>query len=180
MRIQPVPADHASELFERAERLYRFLPNTIRVMARGTRVGELYLEAGRLNRRATLSALERELLAITTAAYNRCEYCLAAHTLAAQAFGASPDQAAAAQDAQAEDPRTAALLEYALAVLEARGRISDGQLAAARAAGLDDTTLLDVLAVVVENTLGNFVNNLALTDVDESLRGRSLTSAGSS
>jgi uncharacterized peroxidase-related enzyme len=173
MRIQPIPDDEPIELFERAKRTYRFLPNTIRVMARGTRVGELYLEAGRLNRRGTLSALERELVAITTAAYNGCEYCLTAHTLAAQAFGASPDEAAAAQNARAEEPRTAALLGHALSVLEARGRITDEQLAAARSAGLDDTTLLDVVAVVAENTLGNFVNNLALTELDEQFRALS-------
>jgi uncharacterized peroxidase-related enzyme len=139
-------------------------------MARGSRVGELYLEAGRLNRRGKLSAVERELVAVTTAAFNGCEYCLKAHTRAAQAFGASAAEAASAQDARAMEPRTAALLAHARALLDSRGRVNDEQLAAARAAGLDDTTLLDVVAVVTENTLGNFVNNLAQTDIDERLR----------
>jgi uncharacterized peroxidase-related enzyme len=169
MRIDPLPAEDPGqhELFERARRTYRFLPNTIRVMARGSRVGELYLDAGRLNRKGTLSALERELVAIMTAAFNGCEYCLTAHTLAARAYGASAAAAAAAQEARADDPRTAGLLELGRAVLESRGRVSDEQLASARAAGLDDTALLDLVAVVAENTLGNFVNNLAETDIDE-------------
>ncbi len=169
MRIEPLPADDPGqrELFERAQRTYRFLPNTIRVMARGSRVGELYLEAGRLNRKGALSALERELVAITTAAFNGCEYCLTAHILAAQAFGASEAAAAAAQDARADEPRTAALLELARAVLESRGRVSDEQLARAHAAGLDDTALLDLVGVVAENSLGNLVNNLARTEIDE-------------
>ena len=169
MRIEPVESDdpgHA-ELFERARRTYRFLPNTIRVMARGSRVAELYLDAGRLNRKGALSALERELVAITTAAFHGCEYCLTAHTLAAQGFGASTADAAAAQEGHGGDPRSAALLELALAVLEMRGRVTDAQLSGARAAGLDDTELLDVVAVVVENTLGNLVNNLARTEIDE-------------
>ena len=171
MRIDPVPPDDPKrhELFERAQRTYGFLPNTIRVMARGSRVAELYLDAGRLNRRGTLSALERELVAITTASYNGCEYCLTAHTLGARAFGASAAAAAAAQDACSDDPRTAALLELARAVLESRGRVGDEQLVRARTAGLDDTALLDLVAAIAENTLGNFVNNLACTDIDERL-----------
>jgi uncharacterized peroxidase-related enzyme len=171
MRIEPVPPNppgaRERELVERAERTYGFLPNTVRVMARGSRLGELYFEAGRLNREGSLSALERELVAIATAAFNGCEYCLAAHTLAAQAFGASSVEAAAAQDARSKEPRTEALLEHAQAVLTSRGRVSDEQLASAREAGLDDTTLLDVVAVIAENTLGNLVNNLALTEIDE-------------
>ncbi len=172
MRIDPVPPDSRDsaerKLFERAERTYGFLPNTIRVMARGSRVGKLYLEAGKLNRNDTLSAVERELVAIATAAFNGCEYCLTAHTLAAGALGARTTAVAAARDAAAvDDPRADALLDLARAVLASRGRVSDEQLAVARAAGLDDTTMLDVVAVVAENTLGNFANNLARTEIDE-------------
>ncbi len=171
MRIEPVEIDdpESEELFARTRRAYRFVPNTIRVMARGSRVAELYLDAGRLNRRGTLSALERELVAITTAAFNRCEYCLRAHTLAAQAFGASPDATTLARQARAGDPRTTALLELALALLEARGSVSAAQLADARRAGLDDRTIVDLVAVVAENTLGNFVNNLAHTQIDKGM-----------
>lgn len=171
MRIEPVSNDDPAhdELFSRARRTYRWLPNTIRVMARGSRVAELYMDAGRHNRASTLDALERELIAIVTAAHNGCEYCLSAHMLAARALGASQPAVRAARTADADDPRHAAMLRFAGAVLDTSGRVSNEQLADARAAGIEDTLLLDIVAVVIENCLGNFVNNIAQTELDDVL-----------
>ncbi len=171
MRIEPVAEDtpdrHA--LFARARRTYRWVPNTIRVMARGSRVGELYLDAGEHNRAGRLDPLERELIAIATAAHNGCEYCTTAHLVAARSLGADEADVLAARAAEANNPRHAAILRFASEVLDSTGQVSDEQLAAARAAGLDDSLLLDIVAVVIENCLGNFINNVARTEVDEVL-----------
>ena len=170
MRILPLDDDgrdtRVTALFDRARATYRWLPNTVRVMARGSGSGELYLTAGALNRDGSCGELERELLAVTTAAFNRCDYCLTAHSLAARALGASEEDVLSAQAGRASDPRTDAMLQFARAVLRERGRVHDDELVQARRGGLDDRLMLDIVSVVVENTLGNFVNNIAETELD--------------
>jgi alkylhydroperoxidase family enzyme len=51
-------------------------------------------------------------------------------------------------------------------VLRARGQISDGELAAARDAGLSDAQIAEVVAAVALNVLTNYFNNLAGTEID--------------
>jgi uncharacterized peroxidase-related enzyme len=153
-------------ILERARGWYGWVPNTIRVMARSASAADLYLDADERNRETALSALEREAVAVATAAHNRCEYCLTAHSLALAGLGASASEVAAAREAKSDTPRTDAILAFAAAILRARGSVSDEDFQAALAAGLEQSTLLDVVAVVIENSLGNYVNNLAGTPLD--------------
>lgn len=51
-------------------------------------------------------------------------------------------------------------------MLRARGQISDGELAAARDAGLSDAQIAEVVAAVALNVLTNYFNNLAGTEID--------------
>jgi uncharacterized peroxidase-related enzyme len=174
MRIQAIteedPDAPTSTIFEQARRQYGWLPNTIRVMAHGSSAAELYMTAGRLNRGGSLSAVERELIAILVAARNGCDYCLLAHSLAARGLGSSAVEVLEAHDARSPEPRAAVILRFASALLQRIGAVTDHELEEARAAGLTDTMLIDILGVVIENCLGNFINNLAQTEPDDELR----------
>jgi uncharacterized peroxidase-related enzyme len=174
VRIQAIteedPDTPTSMIFEQARRQYGWLPNTIRVMARGSSAAELYMTAGSLNRGGSLSAVERELLAILVAARNDCDYCLLAHSILARRLGSSAAEVLEAHDARSPEPRTTAILRFASALLQRMGALTDHELDRARAAGLTDTTLIDILGVVIENCLGNFINNLAQTEPDDVLR----------
>lgn len=57
-------------------------------------------------------------------------------------------------------------MQLAVALVTQRGVISDAQLATARAAGVDDELMMEVLGQVVINTLTNYGNHLAETDID--------------
>jgi alkylhydroperoxidase family enzyme len=60
----------------------------------------------------------------------------------------------------------ATAMAFALAVLQAKGRVSDATLAEARAAGLDDNEIVELVAHVALNVFTNYLNNLAGTEVD--------------
>jgi len=49
---------------------------------------------------------------------------------------------------------------------QTRGHLSDEQIASARAAGIDDKKIIEVIAIVAAQTLTNYLNNVALTDID--------------
>ena len=44
--------------------------------------------------------------------------------------------------------------------------MSDDQIAAARASGIDDVKIIEVIALVAVQSLTNYLNNAALTDID--------------
>ncbi len=156
--------------FDAARKRYGWLPNTVRVMVRSGSAAEVYLAAGKLNAGTSLTNVEREAVAIATAAHNRCDYCLLAHSAALAAAGSTPAEVQSMQDGTCSDPRVSAILVFARAILDHRGGVGDADLDAAHAAGLDHGTLLDIAAVVAENTLGNYVNNIARTPLDPVLR----------
>jgi uncharacterized peroxidase-related enzyme len=105
-----------------------------------------------------LGAKLSEQIAVAIADRNRCEYCLAAHTVLGKGAGASAEEMAAAQCGTSSDARTGAALKFALQVVSARGQLSSNDVANLRAAGFDDEQIVEILAHVALNLFTNYVN----------------------
>lgn len=108
--------------------------------------------------KGTLGARLGEQIAVAVANRNRCEYCLAAHTVLGQNAGASSAEMAAAQVGQSADAKTAAALTFALAVVERRAQISEADVAALREAGFGDEQIVEIIAHVALNLFTNYIN----------------------
>ncbi|HET6788397.1 MAG TPA: peroxidase-related enzyme [Aquabacterium sp.] len=106
----------------------------------------------------TLGARLGEQIAVAIANRNRCEYCLAAHTVLGQQAGASAADMAAAQVGQSDDPRTAAALRFALKVVSDRAQVSDGDVAELHEVGFGDEQVVEILAHVALNLYTNYIN----------------------
>lgn len=106
----------------------------------------------------SLGAKLGEQLAVAIANRNRCEYCLAAHTVLGRNAGASAEEMAAAQVGESGDPKTAAALRFALKVVEWRARVEDADVAALRKAGFDDGQIVEIMAHVALNLFTNYIN----------------------
>jgi len=107
-----------------------------------------------------------EQIAVAVANRNACEYCLAAHTALGRKAGASSEEMSAAQDGRSDDPKTAAALRFALAVVDRRGQVDDADVQALRAAGFDDEAIVEILAHVALNLFTNYVNVAFAVPVD--------------
>ena len=106
----------------------------------------------------TLGAKLGEQIAVAIANRNRCEYCLAAHTVLGQNAGASAADMAAAQVGQSSDPKTAAALAFALKVVEQRAQVSEAEVANLHEVGFKDEQVVDILAHVALNLYANDIN----------------------
>lgn len=106
----------------------------------------------------TLGAQLGEQIAVAIANFNRCEYCLAAHTLLGQKAGASAAEMAAAQVGQSDDARTAAALRFALKVVRDRAQLIDGDLAQLQEAGFTDEQVAEIMAHIALNLYTNYIN----------------------
>lgn len=109
----------------------------------------------------------RELLAVAVATVSGCKYCLAAHAHYAEAFAKlSKQDIEDARHGRSSNPKTNALLRFAVLVAEKRGRVSDAELAAVRAAGFSDAQITEIVVLVVSDLFTNLVNLVAQTDLD--------------
>jgi uncharacterized peroxidase-related enzyme len=108
--------------------------------------------------KGTLGAKLGEQLAVAIANRNRCEYCLAAHTVLGQNAGASCAEMSAAQAGQSGDARTAAALAFALKVVEQRAQITDADVDRLRSAGFGEEQIVEIMAHVALNLFTNYIN----------------------
>ncbi|MCE5977855.1 carboxymuconolactone decarboxylase family protein [Pseudomonas sp. JR33AA] len=138
-----------------------FIPNAFKTLAHAPVALNGYLGLAQALGKSSLSAAEREVVALATSEINGCDYCLAAHTFFGGKAGLS-DEAVR----QARAGTLSAVAALAQQITARRGQLSDEQIAAAREAGLTDSKIVEVVAQVTLLTLTNYLNNIAATDID--------------
>jgi uncharacterized peroxidase-related enzyme len=89
---------------------------------------------------------------------NSCEYCLAAHTMLGKKAGVTGDALAAAQDGDSEDARVAALLGFALKLVEERGQVTPQDVQTLRDHGWSDEEIVETIGQVALNLYTNYLN----------------------
>lgn len=142
------------------------VPNLFATFAHSPAVLNAYLGLSDALGAGVLTARQREIVALAVAQTNGCEYCVSAHTMMGKGAGLAVDAILAARHGKGADALDHAVASLAKSLVDDRGQISDAQLAAARLAGLDDARIVEIVAVVALNTMTNFMNNVAHTDVD--------------
>jgi uncharacterized peroxidase-related enzyme len=164
-RINTISLDTATDatrtVLDGVKKKIGFLPNLFATLANAPVALDTYVQASAILGKSSLSAQEKEAVYLATSQVNGCDYCLAAHTLFGGKAGLSPQDILAARQGELNAYAT---LAYQLT--ESRGHLNDEQIAAARAAGIDDRKIIEVIAVVAVQTLTNYLNNVALTDID--------------
>jgi uncharacterized peroxidase-related enzyme len=154
------------ELFDGIRAKRGVVPNMMRVMANSPAVLRGYLGLSGALAAGSLGAQLREQIALAVAEANGCDYCLAAHAAIGAGAGLTGAEIAAARRGAAADPRRAAVLRLAVALVEGHGHVADAELTRVRAAGYTDGEIAEIVAAVALNVLTNYVNILAGTDVD--------------
>lgn len=169
-RITPVQRATTQESirrsFDTVEKLLGIVPNMVRTMAASSSVLDGYLALSSALRRGVLPAALQEQLALAVAEANACDYCLSAHTALGRHAGVSPAELESNRDGRSGDPKTAAALRFALAVVDRRGGVSDEALDAVRAAGFSDGEIAEIVAHVALNVFTNYFNRVAQTEID--------------
>lgn len=125
------------------------------------------LQNGAALKRASLTPREQEAINLAISEATGCDYCIAAHTLAAKRAGYSDAQARALRSgAYAEDARIDALIRFALRLLRERGTLAAEHVEALRAAGYTDRQLVEIPQAVAAILFTNMVNRINDTTLD--------------
>ena len=156
----------AKELLDAVKGKLGLVPNMTRAMANAPAVLEGYLSLSGALGKGTLSAKDRERIALAVGQANGCEYCLAAHSTIGKMVGLTADQILDSRRGTSVESKSAAIVQFARQVLDKQGRLSDADLADARIAGLDDAAIAEVVGNVALNIFTNYFNHVAATDID--------------
>lgn len=169
-RLHPIPLEHAQgkqrELLEAAKKKLGKHINIVATMANAPSVLEAYLGFAGAMGHSKLSAKAREAVALRIGEKNHCQYCVSAHTAVGKAVGFTQDETLKVRQGEAADPTIQAVIDLADAIAQTKGFISDDQFNAAKAAGLGDEEITEVVGLVALNYFTNFFNHVAETEVD--------------
>lgn len=165
-----------SELLARGRKAAQgMLPNMYRAMAHNPALLDAYLygyEA--LRKESGFTPAELEVICLVISYENACDYCVAAHSLAADTLSRVPRKVTdAIRDGQdIPDPQFRTLAEVTRQVLLSRGRPDSATVQKLLDAGYDEKHLLGIVLAIGIKTLSNYTNHLFDTPLDSVFKVR--------
>lgn len=164
--IEAAPAN-AQPLLEAVKKQLGVVPNLFRLVATSPAALEGYLGLNGALSKGMLDARTRERIALAVAEINGCSYCLSAHTYLGKNLAKLDDEELEAnRRGTSNNSQADAAVRFAVKVVNSRGHVSDDDLSAVRMAGYNDGQILEIVLHVALNTLTNYVNEVAKTDID--------------
>ena len=157
----------AQPALEAVKKQLGVVPNLFRLVANSPAALEGYLGLNGALAKGSIDARTRERIALAVAEINGCDYCLSAHSYLGKNLAKLDDAEIAANRAGGStDPKAAAAVRFAARIVQTRGHVADADVQAVRSAGFSDAQLIEIILHVALNTLTNYVNEVAKTEID--------------
>lgn len=156
----------SKELFTAIKGKMGMVPNMMRTMGNSPAVLNGYLGLSTALSSSSLTPKTRELISLMVANENGCDYCNSAHSFIGGKIGIDADALAQARIGVSSDEKTNAALEFAKAVLDTKGNVSDDAIAKFKSAGYQEEQIAEIVAAVSLSIFTNYFNNTAKTDID--------------
>src|SRR5262245_27312758 len=169
-RVLPVQSEEApgpsKDPLAAVGRAFGMVPNATQVMARSPAVLEGFLALSSALSKVGIGDKLHTQVKLAASEANACNYCTSILCAVGSQAGLTAADLIEGRSARAADTRTDAGLKFAAQVLETRGKVTDADLQAVRAAGFDDAAIIEIVASVVLGCYTNFLNNVAETPLD--------------
>ena len=164
VELEDMPEDLRARVAPIAEKS-GFVPNVFRTLARRPAELRAFLDYhdALMEAPGPLSKAERELVVVATSAANDCTYCVVAHGAILRVRSKDPEKAdrvATNPGGVPLAPRERAVVALALVLAVDPASCTDGELEAAREAGLSDDEIWDVGAITALFALSNRMAHL--------------------
>ena len=162
----------ARPLLNAAQSKMGFLPNLLAKLAEAPAALEAYLTLAGIFDKTTLAPGERQLVLLTTAVENACEFCVAAHSAGAKRTKVEPTVVSAVREGKrVPDNHLQALIEFTRRVVRERGWVGDDAVRAFLDSGFTAQNVLEVIVGVSLKTLSNYANHIVETPLNAELAG---------
>ncbi|PRX54897.1 carboxymuconolactone decarboxylase family protein [Flagellimonas meridianipacifica] len=162
-----VATGKTKELFNGIQSKLGMVPNMMRTMGNSSAVLEGYLNLSGALGKGSLGSKLGELIALTVAEANQCNYCLSAHSFIGEKLvRIDADSLEQAREGKNRDTKIQAALAFAQVLVAKRGQVSDEDIEAVKAAGYTEGEVGEIVAHVALNVFTNYFNNTADTVID--------------
>jgi uncharacterized peroxidase-related enzyme len=164
--IEASPAA-SQPLLEAVKKQLGVVPNLFRLVGNSPAALEGYLGLNGALAKGALEAPTPERIALAVAEVNGCDYCLSAHSYLGKNLAKLSDaEIAANRNGGSTDTKADAAVRFAVKLVNARGHVSEADVKAVKAAGYTDAQVIEIVLHVALNTLTNYVNEVAKTEID--------------
>ncbi len=162
-REEVSPANQA--IFDNLKKNLGVVPNLYATLAHSEHALGNYLAFQ--NGKSSITGKAREVVNLVVSEINSCEYCLAAHTMIAKKSGFSDDQILEVRGGNASfDPKFDALARLVRDIAVKRGHADASLIEAFFAAGWTKENLVDVIVVIGDKTVTNYLHATTRVPVD--------------
>src|SRR5690349_11724742 len=156
----------AKEMMELVKKRLGRVPAMYQVMANSSAVLESYVKLNVALGSGTLGSKMAELIALASAEYNGCSYCLSAHTFLGAKAGLTEIERAEGRVFHSENEKFDVGLAFVKKILENPKALTSADVEPLRAVGYSDGDILEIVANVIRNLFTNYVNIISETEVD--------------
>lgn len=157
-QVSPVNQD----LFDEMNNQIGFVPNLYAVIANSDNALSNYLTLQ--NSSTSINDREREVIVLVVSQFNQCKYCLSAHTAIAKKTGFTDAQIIEIRRSEISfDHKLDALAKLVKSVAENKGHADSELITNFYAVGFNKGNLIDVIMLVGDRIITNYL--YALTDI---------------
>ena len=162
-RDQVSPANQA--LFDKLKKGLGMVPNLYAALALSEHALGSYLALQ--DAKSSLTGKAREVVNLVVSEVNRCEYCLAAHTVIGKMHGFTDEQVLEIRSGRAGfDPKLDALARLTRSLVSERGHADPALVDAFFAAGWSKENLIDTIVIVGDKTITNYLHAITRVPLD--------------
>jgi len=160
--------EKSKPLLENSQKAFGMIPGLHAVMAEAPGILEGYQKLHELVLDSSFDNDETTVVWQTINVEHACHYCVPAHTGIAKSMKVSDDIINALRDeTPLPNDKLEALRTFTLAVTRKRGEVNSEDLNAFYEAGYERRHVLEVILVLSQKVMSNYVNHIADTPVDE-------------
>lgn len=156
----------AKQLLDAVQAQLGVTPNFIRVLANAPKALQGFLGLYGALGQARIDKATQERIALAVAEGNGCQYCVSAHTAIGRHAGLSNEEMMANRRGSSQDAKAAAAVAFATSLNDNLGEVTGAEFAAARAGGLGDEEIVEIIAVVALNVFTNILGKATRVDID--------------
>jgi uncharacterized peroxidase-related enzyme len=158
-------SENNQAIFDNLHKMIGFVPNLYAYYAHSETALADYLALQ--NRKSSLNGKQREIINLVTSQINDCRYCQSAHSVFGKFSGLTEEQILEIRKGSASfDAKLDALVQFTKSVVENRGRATIDAKEAFFNAGYTEENLIDVVIVIGDKTISNYIHNLTHIEID--------------
>lgn len=159
-----------NEILEATKKGLGFVPNMYVSMGANTALLDAYTHSyNSFRANSGFSPVEQEVIFLSVAYENNCEYCMAAHSFVGDNLTKVPTEVTNAirNGEQIPDAKLATLSKLARSLTVTRGNVSQEEINEFLNVGYSETHILGIIAGIAIKTMSNYSNHITNPEIDK-------------